>query len=143
MSGIRCESEPTISSSLYKDGHHEFVHQFHNGQPHEVSSSSGGIAHLVPNSQIQDHQSVGQDQVSHSTGGHGGHGHVGQAGQVPSAVNSVGPVGPGPIGPFAPVPTHVSPFGPVPYIGQKSEVPIHAGGRAIGKNYFVDRSICI
>lgn len=130
VAGIRSESEPGISSSLYKDGHQEFVHQFHNGQTHELTSNSGNVAHLVPSSQFQDHQAVIQDQVSHSSGGHGGHV---SHGQVPSAVNSVGPVSPGPIGPVAPVPTHVSQIVPFPYTGQKSDFPVHAGGRAIGK----------
>lgn len=128
VAGIRSETEPV---SLYKDGHQEFVHQFHNGQTHDLSSTSGNVAHLVPNSQIQDHQSVVQDHVGHSSGGHVGS-HVSQVAQVPS-VNALGPVGPGPIGPVAPVPTHVNQILPIPYIGQKSDIPVHAGGRAIGE----------
>lgn len=109
VSGIKSEAEPLTSSSLYQDvGHHDFLKSFHHGGHHGGSSESGnsgsGVSNPVSLSpQVQDQNAgASQDQVAHAS--------VGQVGQVGSPI--VGPVS--------------------PYIGQKSEVPLHFGARAIG-----------
>lgn len=110
VSGIKSEAEPLTSSSLYQDvGHHDFLKSFHHGGHHGGSSenvnSGSGVTNPVSLSpQIQDQNAgASQDQVAHAS-----------VGQVGSPV-------------LSPVVSPVS-----PYVGQKSDVPLHFGARAIG-----------